>query len=91
MISASKKYKGELKRVKNTEKMNVVKNLRETKAKDVKSFWNILKGANKSNEIPVRLQEFYEHFKALNNEDEAEPETVLSIYLSIDNGQIPPI
>ncbi len=37
MISASKKYKSELKRVNNKEKVNVVKKkLREAKAKDAK-------------------------------------------------------
>ena len=72
MIEKSRKYKREIKRVKNKETINVVKQLRENKDKDPKSYWKILKGNKKNNEIPIELDKLYEHFKALSSENENE-------------------
>ncbi len=52
MITASRKYKIELKRVKTKEKSNVVKELRKTKNSDPKTYWRILNGQKKNPEVP---------------------------------------
>lgn len=65
MITASRKYKVELKRVKTKERSNVVKELRKTKNDDPKTYWRILNGQKKNPEIPISLNQFYEHFKQL--------------------------
>ena len=69
MIEKSKKYKKEIKRISDKEKMNTVKKLREVKTKDAKAYWKILKANKKNTEIPIQLSDFYDHFKLLANDD----------------------
>lgn len=65
MITLSRKYKIELKRVKTKEKSCMVKELRKTKCSDPKTYWRILNGKKKKPDIPITLNQFYEHFKQL--------------------------
>ena len=65
MIIESKKYKIELKRVKTKERSNIVEELRKIKCNDPKTYWKILNGQKKNPEIPISLNQFYEHFKQL--------------------------
>lgn len=62
MITKSKKYKNELKRIKVKEKSNFTTKLRNAKAKDLKLFWQILQGTQKKSEIPILITEFMNHF-----------------------------
>ncbi len=66
MKKKSINYEKEITRVKNKEKSQIVKKLRENKSKDPKSYWNILKGKQGSNkESDITLDVFYDHFKQL--------------------------
>ena len=69
MTEKSKIYKKEIKRIRNKEKNDTLKKLRELKTKDFKSYWKILKANKKNNEIPIQLNDFYEHFKLLASDD----------------------
>ncbi len=69
MIAESRKYKIELKTVKTKEKANIFKELRRTKCSDPKTYQRILNGEKKNPEIPITLNQFYEHFKQLASDD----------------------
>ena len=46
-----------------------MKRLKDVITKDAKSYWKMLKANKRNNEIPVQLNEFYEHIKLLANDD----------------------
>ncbi len=70
MIEKSKKYKREMKRVRNKANSNVVKQLRENKSKDPKTYWKIIKGDQTNKENEIALDKFYDHFRLLSNDDD---------------------
>ena len=65
MIEKSRKYKVNLKRVKNKERDNLIKELRKCKSDDPKVYWKILNSQKRNCQVPITLNEFYEHFKQL--------------------------
>lgn len=69
MTKASKSYKMSLKQAKNKENVNLITRLRKNRDRNPKSYWKILKGYKKNLKIPIALDEFYEHFKLLADED----------------------
>ena len=69
MVAESRKYKIELKRVKNKERTNIVKELKRTKCSDPKSYWKILNGQKNNTEIPISLNQFHEHFNQIATDD----------------------
>ncbi len=71
MLCKSRKYKKELKRVKNKERIDLIKQLKHSKNKDPQAFWRIING-KKKDDITISLDTFYEHFKNLNNEEDNE-------------------
>ncbi len=68
MIEESKRYKGEFKRVKLKEKKKLIKKLRKNKGRDPKEYRRILNGKKKNMNIPITLNNFYDHFKQLAND-----------------------
>lgn len=84
MITKSKTYKQELKRVKGKEQRNLIAKLKETKAKNPKLYWQ---GTTKINEVPILITEFMNHFKKLSQEGYSEnvPSTVI---IDIDNNSV---
>ncbi len=65
MIEKSKKYKAKLKRVKNKKRDNLIKVLRKGRSDDPKAYWKILNSQRRNCQVPITLNEFYEHFKML--------------------------
>ena len=68
MMTKSKNYRREIKRVQNKQRTIVIKQLRENKSKDPSLYWKIIKGSKKGKDIPVTLETFHEHFKHLSDE-----------------------
>ena len=65
LIDKSRRYKGELKRVKNKNNTSVLQKLRENKTKDPKAYWKILKSSQAKKKSQIPLDKFYDHFKSL--------------------------
>ena len=65
MIEKSRKYKVNLKRVKNKERDNLIKELRKCKSDDPKAYWKILNSQKRNCQVPITLNQFYEYFKQL--------------------------
>ena len=68
MITKSKNYRREIKRVQNKQRTRVIKQLKENKSKDPSLYWKIIKGYKKGKDISITLNTFYEHFKQLSEE-----------------------
>ena len=68
MVTKSKNYRRQIKRIQNKQRTRVIKQLRENKSKDPSLYWKIIKGSIKGKNIPVTLETFYEHFKHLSDE-----------------------
>ena len=78
MMEKSKKYKFELKRVQSKEKENLVIKLKENKNKDPQKYWKILKEKNvNKSKTSLRLEDFYQHFKNLSEDDIVIDESIL--------------
>lgn len=65
MIEKSREYKANLKTVKNTERDSLICKLGKCKTDDLKAHWKILNSQKRDCQIPINLNEFYEHFKKL--------------------------
>ena len=83
MIEKSKEYKANLKRVKNKERNNLIKELRKCKSDDPKAYWKILNNQKKNCQVPITLNEFFEHFKQL-----ADDESYDNSDVNITNDQV---
>ncbi len=65
MIEKSRKYKANLKRVKTKKRDNLIKELRKCRSDDPKAYWKILNSQRRNCQVPITLNELYEHFKQL--------------------------
>ena len=85
MIEKSKKYKKEIKRVKNKESVNILQQLRENKSKDPKAYWKILKDIKVKKDNQISLDKFYDHFKLLFTEDDGDRNDNINYEINSDN------
>lgn len=65
MTEKSKTYKRNLKRVKSKEQTILINKLRSCKGNNSREYWKVLNGQKKDCHIPVKLNDFYEHFRHL--------------------------
>ena len=79
MISKSKKYKQEIKRVQTKEKQDFISKLRNTKTKDSRLYWQILQQTKKKSDIPILVTEFKEHFKRLAETDHTNEQLEINV------------
>lgn len=82
MTEKSRRYKGELKRVKLKGRTNLLMKLRRNKGIDNKKYCKILYGQKKNLNIPIILTRFYKNFKQLPND---ENNTNIEINIDHDN------
>ena len=75
-----------MKRVKRNERTNLIKELRKSRSCDSKSYWKILNGPKKKCNIPISLNDFYEHFKQLASaNNDASDEVNETVYYDIND------
>ena len=73
LAACSNRYKKELKKVANLQKNDFISSLRNAKTANPKLYWDLLQGA-KDKEIPISMQDLYEHFKDLSQNGYDDPQ-----------------
>ena len=68
LLHHSKTYKKEFNKAVRAQNRDFITSLRKAKSKDPKLYWNMLQD-KKDTQMPINLQEFYEHFKNLSQSD----------------------